>query len=185
MPPRSAFKTRVTSKPPKDDEADPGAPGQKNLFRRKPAPVDDDEDADAEDESPSEPEVQDDDEDDEESKYVTPMDVKKAGAFATAPATDKMPGQSGFIAELVAGAGQKLHETEYGPTGHPVFIHGPADERIWTALGRYVESQLDITKYGVVILLVVLLGSESMKFAVYGKFRADEAKKAETKKGKK
>lgn len=114
--------------------------------------------------------------DDEEAEFVKPEDIRKMSALGQPPTSDKEPGQAGFIADLVAGAGQKLHEVEYGVFGHPVFQHTPADERIWSALGRYAESMLDPTKYGIVILLVVLVGSESMKLAVYAKWRADQSK---------
>jgi hypothetical protein len=107
--------------------------------------------------------------DDEEAEFVTAEEVKKRWEpNPVIKPEGKTPEQSGFITELVAGLGQKIHETEYGMTGHPVFIHGPADERIWTGLGRYVESQLDPAKYGIVILTVVLVGSELMKIAVWG-----------------
>ncbi len=117
--------------------------------------------------------------DDEEAEFVNAKDVKE-----TAPAFSKSVGESGFIAELVAGAGQKLHEVEYTATGDSVFIHTPADERIWQALGHYVESTLDPTKYGIIVLMVVLMGSETAKLAIYGKHRSDAAAKMNKAKGK-
>lgn len=106
---------------------------------------------------------------DEEAEFIRAEDLKKKWSPSKTPATSgKHPEEPGFIAEMIAGLGHKIHDTEYGLTGHPVFQHSEADERIWKGVGKYVESQLDPAKYGIVVLLVVLLGSEMMKLAVYG-----------------
>jgi hypothetical protein len=109
---------------------------------------------------------------DEEAEFITDADVKKT-KVSTTPTTDKHPMEAGFVVDMVSGLGQKIHETEHGLTGHPVFIHTEADEKIWRGLGRYVESMVDPAKYGVVILLVVLVGSELLKLGIWA---ADDAK---------
>lgn len=113
---------------------------------------------------------------DEEAAFIRPEDVAKEEA-KSGPAHE--PGDSGWVADMVAAAGEKLHETEYAVTGDRVFLHTPADERIWRGLGKYVEKYLDPAKYGLVVLVIVLLGAESMKVAIYAKHRAD-AKPKET-----
>lgn len=106
---------------------------------------------------------------DEEAEFIKAEDLKKKWSPSkTPPVSGKGPEEAGFIAEMIAGLGHKIHDTEYGLTGHPVFQHSEADERIWKGVGKYVESQLDPAKYGIVILLVVLVGSEMMKVAVWG-----------------
>jgi hypothetical protein len=120
----------------------------------------------------------------EEEEFVTEEEVKERFAPKPIPKTEgKMPQQPGFIVDMVAGLGQKIHETEYGLTGHPVFQHGPADERIWKGLGAYVESQVDPAKWGILILCIVLVGSEAMKIGVYASSRLP--KKAKTPAGRK
>ena len=64
------------------------------------------------------------------------------------------------MADMVAAGGQKIHETEYLVTGDKRLLHGPADERIWKGLGRYIEEMVDIQKYGLLVLMLVLLASE-------------------------
>ena len=82
---------------------------------------------------------------------------------------DKDPTQRGFIADLIAGSLQELHETEVIIFNHNAFQHTPAKERIDMALGRYVEANLDPTKYGIVVLLVALIVSELGPFAIYAR----------------
>jgi hypothetical protein len=112
---------------------------------------------------------------DEDIEFITPKDVKAlADKPVPRPAGPGAPMERGFIADMVAGAGQKLHDTEYALTGHPVFQHTEADERIWLALGKYVENTIDPAKYGLVILITVLLLSEGGKVAVFASDRVKE-----------
>ena len=120
---------------------------------------------------------------DEEVEFITDEDVKKTKVL-TAPSTDKKPMEAGFVVEMVSGLGQKIHETEYGLTGHPVFQHTEGDEKLWRGLGRYVESQLDMSKYGVVVMFIFLISSELLKVGVWG-IDAQKAKRAPKPKEKK
>lgn len=116
-----------------------------------------------------------------DAPFVTDREVREPGISMT----DKSVGDSGFLAEIIAASGQQLHETEYYLTGDRVFLHTPAKERMWVALGKYVESVVDPTKYGPIILLVAILGMELGCLAVYAKHRADAKPKPKGKGGKK
>ena len=117
---------------------------------------------------------------DSDAPFVTPKDV--TGVVPSIAAT---PGTRGFIAEAVAASGHQLHDVEYKLTGHPIFAHTEPKERLWLALGKAIEAELDVSKYGIIILAVLVLGSE---LACVGVFMNDrrkaQARNAPNKKGK-
>ena len=121
--------------------------------------------------------------DDEEKDFVTTKDVKSL-TVSPSFSTDKVPGQHGFIADIIEGMLMKVDEMEYGFTQHPVFLRSPADEKIERGIAVYVESQLDPAKYGVVVLLAAYASSQGLKWAIYGKAVADAKKKNEPRKKK-
>lgn len=123
------------------------------------------------------PESEDKPVDNEDAPFVTAKDVKDKAGWQGQARDDKDPTQRGFIADLIAGSLQELHETEVVIFNHPAFQHTPAKERIDMALGRYVEANLDPTKYGIVVLLVALVVSELAPFAIYAR-DVNAAKKA-------
>ncbi len=94
-------------------------------------------------------------------EFVRPEDVKVPAAR-----TAKTPGRGGWVADMIAAVGQKIHETEYIVTGDPKLQHGSADERIWIGVGRYVEEMVDIEKYGVMILLIALVSAEMTRAGI-------------------
>jgi len=94
-------------------------------------------------------------------EFVRPEDVKSP------PGRDlKSPAKTGWVADMIAAVGQKIHETEYIVTGDPKLQHGTADERIWMGVGRYVEEMVDIQKYGVMILLIALVSAEMTRAGI-------------------
>lgn len=95
-------------------------------------------------------------------EFVKPEDLK-APTFGR---DMKTPGKGGWVADMIAAVGQKIHETEYIVTGDPKLQHGTADERIWMGVGRYVEEMVDIQKYGVMILLIALVSAEMTRAGI-------------------
>lgn len=84
--------------------------------------------------------------------------------------SEKAPTEPGFMAEMIVGAGGSLRETEAAITGdYEAFKWTQWDEKIWRGAGRWVETQLDPTKYGPIVLLITMIGNELSHIAVYAK----------------
>jgi len=96
-------------------------------------------------------------------EFVKPSDVKDRKLGRDLP---QVGSKGGWVADMIAAVGQKIHETEELVTGDPKLHHGSADERIWQGLGHYVEEMIDIEKYGIIILLIVLVSAEMTRVGI-------------------
>jgi hypothetical protein len=121
---------------------------------------------------------------DEESEFVTAADVKKAKVSPDLTISGT-PGSPGFIAEIIEGLLMKVDEIELAQTGDPIFQRTPSDEKIEKGIAKYVESAIDPSKHGVVVLLGAYIGSHGLKWGIHGttvaKNKADAMRKVKEK----
>jgi hypothetical protein len=123
--------------------------------------------------------------DDEEADFVTERDVKPTLLGTAAAAPKYTPGDSrSYVGGAITAMGVKLHEVEYSMTGHPIFIHTPADERLWDNFGQALAHELPPKFKGAVLAAVMVVASEGLKFGLYASDRSKKVVKDRTPGGK-